>query len=124
MNMVESLVILCDSAPVGKNSAIEAIRMGSGLVALGDTVQTTVVLDGDAVLMLAKNADPTAVNQDTYDAVMEMADLSDLEMRVVQEALDDAGLGKDDLRSYAKLQAITRAELATMLSSAGAAFRL
>ena len=78
--MVDSLVILCDSAPVGKNSAIEAIRMGSGLVALGETVQTTVVFDGDAVLMLAKNADPAAVNQDTYDAVMEMADLSDLEI--------------------------------------------
>lgn len=122
--MVDSLVILCDSAPVGKNSAIEAIRMGSGLMALGETVQTTVVLDGDAVLMLAKDADPAAVNQDTYDAVMEMADLSDLEIRVVQEALDEAGLGQDDLRSYGKLQAISRAKLAAMLSSAGAAFRL
>ncbi|HME51314.1 MAG TPA: DsrE family protein [Candidatus Lokiarchaeia archaeon] len=122
--MVDSLVILCDSAPVGKNSAIEAIRMGSGLVALGETVQTTVVFDGDAVLMLAKNADPAAVGQDTYDTVMEMADLSDLEIRVVQEALDEAGLGQEDLRSYGKLQTISRAELAAILSSAGAAFRL
>jgi hypothetical protein len=53
-----------------------------------------------------------------------MADLSDLEIRVVQEALDEAGLGVDDLRPYGKLQAIPRTKLATMLSSTGAAFRL
>nr|MDO8111910.1 DsrE family protein [Candidatus Sigynarchaeota archaeon] len=122
--MVESIVILCDSAAVGKNSAVEAIRMGSGLVALGEAVPTTVVLSGDAVLLLVKKANPKEVGQDSYDAVMEMADLSDLEICVVTEALKDAGLKQDDLRPYGKLKLITQAELASKIAQAGVTFRL
>lgn len=122
--MVNSIIILSDRSPVGSNSAVEAIRMGAGLVALGDAVPTTVVLSGDAVLLLAKDADPTAVKQDTVDSAMEMADLSDLEICVVKEALADAGLQQDDLRSYAKLKVVSQAELSSMVAEAATTFRL
>nr|MDO8084057.1 DsrE family protein [Candidatus Sigynarchaeum springense] len=122
--MVESIIILSDRSIVGSNSAVEAIRMGAGLAALGDTVPTKVVLSGDAVLLMAKNADPTAVKQDTINSVMEMADLSDLEIFVVKEALGDAGLQQDDLRSYAKLKVIDQAELSSMVANAATTFRL
>jgi sulfur relay (sulfurtransferase) DsrF/TusC family protein len=122
--MVESIIILSDRSPVGSNSAVEAIRMGAGLVALGDTVPTTVVLSGDAVLLMAKDADPTAVKQDTANSAMEMADLSDLEICVVRESLADAGLQQDDLRSYAKLKIVSQAELSSMIAEATTTFRL
>ena len=122
--MVESLIILSDRSPVGSNSAVEAIRMGAGLVALGDTVPTKVVLSGDAVLLLAKDADPKAVKQDTIDSAMEMADLSDLEICVVKEALADAGLQQDNLRAYAKLKVVSQAELSSMIAEADTTFRL
>jgi sulfur relay (sulfurtransferase) DsrF/TusC family protein len=122
--MVESLIIIADRSPVGSNSAIEAIRMGAGLVALGDTVPTTVVLSGDAVLLMAKDADPTAVKQDTINSAMEMADLSDLEICVVKEALADAGLQQDDLRPYAKLKIVSQVELASMVAEAATTFRI
>ncbi|MEX2684988.1 MAG: DsrE family protein [Candidatus Sigynarchaeota archaeon] len=122
--MVESIIILSDRSPVGSNSAVEAIRMGAGLTALGDTIPTKVVLSGDAVLLMAKDADPTAVKQDTINSVMEMADLSDLEIYVVKEALGDAGLQQDDLRSYAKLKIVSQAELSSMVAGAATTFRL
>jgi sulfur relay (sulfurtransferase) DsrF/TusC family protein len=122
--MVESIIILSDRSPVGTNSAVEAIRMGAGLVALGDTVPTKVVLSGDAVLLMAKDADPTAVKQDTIVSAMEMADLSDLEIYVVKEALVDAGLQQDNLRSYAKLKVVSQAELSSMIAEAATTFRL
>ncbi len=122
--MVESIIILSDRSPVGSNSAVEAIRMGAGLVALGDTVPTKVVLSGDAVLLMSKNADPTVVRQDTINSVMEMADLSDLEICVVKEARGDAGLQQEDLRSYAKLKVVSQAELSSMIANAATTFRL
>ena len=90
--MVESIIIMTDRSPVGVNSAVEVIRMGAGLVALGDTVATKVVLSGDAVLLMAKGANPAAVQQDMVESVMEMADLSDLEIgRAVVYMANQAG---------------------------------
>jgi len=124
MDVVDSIIILSDRSPVGTNSAVEAIRMGAGLVALGDTVPTKVVLSGDAVMLMAKAADPKAVDQDTIDNAMEMAELSDLEIYVVKEALADAGIQQDDLRPYAKLSIVSQAELASMVAETATTFRL
>jgi sulfur relay (sulfurtransferase) DsrF/TusC family protein len=106
------------------NSAAEAIRMGAGLVALGEAIPTKVVLGGDAVWLLAKAADPKAVGQDPIDGAMEMADLADLEICVISEALNAAGLDESDLREYGKLSIVSQEELAGMLAKAGTAFRL
>jgi len=122
--MVDSIIIMADRSPVGLNSAAEAIRMGAGLVALGETVPTKVVLGGDAVWLLAKAADPKAVGQDPVDNAMEMADLADLEICVLREALQAAGLGEGNLRSYGKLSIVSQEELAEMLATTGTAFRL
>ncbi|NMC08354.1 MAG: hypothetical protein GYA24_24315 [Candidatus Lokiarchaeota archaeon] len=122
--MVDSIIIFSDRCPVGTNSAVEAIRMGAGLVALGEAVPTKVVLSGDGVLLMAKAADPKAVEQDTIDSAMEMAELSDLEIYIVKEALADAGMQQEDLRSYARLNIVSQAEFSSMVSEATTTFRL
>ena len=47
--MVESVVIISDQAPIGKNSVVEAIRIGSGFTALGEIIDCKIVFTGDAV---------------------------------------------------------------------------
>ena len=47
--MVESAVIITDQSSIGKNSAVEAIRIGSGFVALGEIIDCKVIFMGDAV---------------------------------------------------------------------------
>ena len=47
--MVNSIVILCEDSPFGKNSAIESIRMATGLLAVGDIDECKVIFIGDEV---------------------------------------------------------------------------
>ncbi len=121
--MVESVVIICDQSPVGKNSAAEAIRIGSGFVALGEFIECQIVFTGDAVYLLHKNAIPEAVGMDPSTETIEMADLSDLELYVVNTALEDAGLTVDDLIDYENLKFININELADLIEKADMCFR-
>ena len=41
--MVESVLIISDQSPVGKNFAAETIRIGSGFVALGEFIDCKIV---------------------------------------------------------------------------------
>ena len=59
--MVQSVLIISDQSPVGKNFAAETIRIGSGFVALGEFIDCRIVFMGDAVYLLNKNASPEAV---------------------------------------------------------------
>jgi sulfur relay (sulfurtransferase) DsrF/TusC family protein len=121
--MIESVVIITDQSPIGKNSALEAIRIGSGFVALGEYVNCQIVLTGDAVYLLNKNAKPEAVGMDSLDEVMEIADLSDLELFVVDTALANAGMSADDLVEYEKLKIITIDEVVELIENADTSFR-
>jgi sulfur relay (sulfurtransferase) DsrF/TusC family protein len=121
--MIESVVIITDQSPIGKNSALEAIRIGSGFVALGEYVNCQIVLTGDAVYLLNKNAKPEAVGMDSLDEVMEIADLSDLELYVVDTALTNAGMSADDLVEYEKLKIITIDEVVELIENADTSFR-
>jgi sulfur relay (sulfurtransferase) DsrF/TusC family protein len=121
--MIESVVIITDQSPIGKNSALEAIRIGSGFVALGEYVNCQIVLTGDAVYLLNKNAKPEAVGMDSLDEVMEIADLSDLELFVVDTALANAGMSADDLVEYEKLKIITIDEVVDLIENADTSFR-
>jgi sulfur relay (sulfurtransferase) DsrF/TusC family protein len=121
--MVESVLIISDQSPIGKNSAAEVIRIGSGFVALGEYVDCKIVFMGDAVYILNKNANPEAVGLDNLDEVLEMADLSDLELYVIDSALSDAGLTKDDLIEYENLKIINIDELTNLIEEAQISFR-
>jgi sulfur relay (sulfurtransferase) DsrF/TusC family protein len=121
--MIESVVIITDQSPVGKNSALEAVRIGSGFVALGEFVNCQIIFTGDAVYLLNKNAKPESVGMDTFDEVMEIADLSDLELYVVDQALEDAGMINDDLVEYENLKVITIDEVVDLIENADTSFR-
>jgi len=121
--MVESVVIICDKSPIGRNSAIEAIRLGSGFMGLGEDIDCKIVFTGDAVYFLNKHADPTAIGMDSYEEALEMADLSDLELKVVDTALEEAGIKSDDLIEYENLKIITNNDLATIMGEARTCFR-
>ncbi len=121
--MVESVVIITDQSPMGKNSALEAIRIGSGFVALGEFINCQIVFTGDAVYLLNKNAKPEAIGMDPLDEVMEIADLSDLELYVVDQALQDAGMSANDLVEYENLKIITIEEVVDLIENADTSFR-
>ena len=121
--MVESAVIITDQSSIGKNSAVEAIRIGSGFVALGEIIDCKVIFMGDAVDLLNKNADPTIVGLDSTSETMEIADLSDLELYVIDSALEEAGLTTEDLVEYENLTVISIDELADLIDNADMCFR-
>jgi sulfur relay (sulfurtransferase) DsrF/TusC family protein len=121
--MVESVIIISDQSPVGKNSAAEAIRIGSGFVALGEYISCQVVLTGDAVYLFSKNTKPELIGMDNFDEIVEMADLSDLEVCVVDSALREAGLTADDLIEYENLKIISIDDLAELIDGADTCFR-
>jgi len=121
--MVESVVVISDRSPVGINSALEAIRIGSGFVALGEIIECQIVYMGDAVYILNKNADPQAVGLDSMDETLEIAELSDLELYVLDTALEDAGMTPDDLVEYEFLKIINVEELTIMIEQANTCLR-
>ena len=121
--MVKSVIILTNSTPVGKNSPVEAIRLGSGFMGLGEDITCKIVFQGDAVLTLSNSIDPTKVGMDSYAEYLEMAELSDLELCVVEEDLKIRGLTKDDLVEYELLKVVSIANVSEMIQTAETTFR-
>jgi len=121
--MIESVVVISDKSPVGRNSAIEAIRIGSGFTALGEFIDCKVVFTGDAVYLFNRQCNPEAVGMDPLTEVLEIADLSDLEVYLVESALTEAGLTKDDLVEYENLKIIDYDELTELIANADTTFR-
>ncbi|MFW9896942.1 MAG: DsrE family protein [Candidatus Thorarchaeota archaeon] len=121
--MVESVVVISDQSPIGKNSAIEAIRIGSGFTALGEFIDCKIVLTGNAVYLFNKSCNPEAVGMDSLEEVLEMADLSDLEVYIIESALKEAGMSKEDLIEYENLKVINYDELVELIESADTTFR-
>ena len=121
--MVESVVVISDQSPIGRNSAVEAIRIGSGFTALGEFIDCKIVLTGDAVYLFNKNCEPEAVGMDPLAEVLEMAELSDLEVYLVESALTEAGLTKEDLIEYENLKIIDFDDLTDLIAKADTCFR-
>jgi len=121
--MVDSVVIITDQSPMGKNSALEAIRIGSGFVALGEYISCQIVFTGDAVYLFNKNAKPEAIGMDPLEEIMEIADLSDLELFILDQALSDAGMSTEDLIEYENLKIITIDEIVDLIENADTSFR-
>jgi len=121
--MVESVVVISDQSPIGRNSAVEAIRIGSGFSALGEFIDCKIVFTGDAVYLFNKNCEPEAVGMDSLAEVLEMADLSDLEVYLIESALTEAGLTNDDLIEYENLKIIDFDDLTDLIAKADTCFR-
>jgi len=121
--MIESVVIVSDQSPIGKNSAREALRLSAGFMGLGEEIDCKVVLMGDAVYLISKHADPTMLGIDSFDEPFEMAELTDLEILVLDTALEDAGLTEQDLVDYDSLSLITIEDLSKLFENADTVFR-
>jgi sulfur relay (sulfurtransferase) DsrF/TusC family protein len=119
---MQSVVIMCDQSPVGTNAPAEVIRIGSGLKALGETVACKVIFTGDAVHLVSKTANPGAVRGDSLTEILEMAELSELPIYVVDVALADAGIKREDLIEYSGLSVVTLEDVATFLVEADSCF--
>lgn len=120
---IESVVLICDRSPIGTNIAEEAIRLGSGFVALGEMIDCKVVYMADAVRLFHKNTNPEAVGMDSLDQPIEIADLSELEICLLEDSLKDAGMTADDLIDYEMMKIITYDELADIIAEADVCMR-
>jgi sulfur relay (sulfurtransferase) DsrF/TusC family protein len=121
--MVKSVIIISEQSPVGKNSAREALRLAAGFLGLGEEINCKVVLMGDAVYLMNKYAEPQRVGIDSLEEPLEMADLSDLEIYLVKEALEEAGLTEEHLVDYENLKIIDLEILANLIEEADTSFR-
>lgn len=121
--MVNSIVIICEDSPFGKNSAIESIRMATGLLAVGDIDECKVIFIGDAVYFLNKNLNPEALNLNGFSNIMKLIELSDLEIYVLDEALEVADMGRSDLISNDNLKIVNAKELSNLILEADMSFK-
>ena len=121
--MVNSIVIICEDSPFGKNSAIESIRMATGLLAVGDIDECKVIFIGDAVYFLNKNLNPEALNLNGFSNIMRLIELSDLEIYVLDEALEAADMDHSDLISNDNLKIVNAKELSNLILDADMSFK-
>lgn len=121
--MVNSIIILCEDSPFGKNSAVESIRMATGLLAVGDIDDCKVIFMGDAVYFLHKNLNPEALNLDSFSNIMRLIELADLEIYILDEALDAADMEHSDLISKDNLKIVNAKELSNLILRADMSFK-
>jgi sulfur relay (sulfurtransferase) DsrF/TusC family protein len=121
--MVNSIVIVCEDSPFGKNSAVESIRMATGLLAVGDIDECKVIFKGDAVYFLNKNLNPEALNLNRFSNIMRLIELSDLEIYVLDEALEAADMGHSDLMSNDNLKIVNIKEISNLILKADMSFK-
>ena len=121
--MVKSVVILCEDSPVGKNSAVEAIRLGAGILAVGDLDRCKIIFMGDSVYFLSKNFDPTKVNRNPPTNIFRLIELSDLEIYALDSALEIAGINPSDLIEYDNVKVASMQEISKIILEADVTYR-
>jgi len=121
--MVKSIVILCEDSPFGKNSVIESIRMATGLLAVGDIQECRVIFMGDAVYFLNKNLNPEALNLKPFSNIMRLIELSDLEIYILDQALEVADMDHSDLLTYDNLHVINIQKVSDLILEADISFK-
>lgn len=121
--MVESIVIICEDSPFGKNSAIESIRMATGILAIGDIEDCKVIFMGDATYFLSKNLNPEAINVNPFTNIIRLFELSGLEIYVHDEALDIAGMEASDLILSENIHVVSKEEISQLIVKADMSFK-
>ena len=121
--MVQSIVIICEDSPFGKNSVTESIRLATGLLAVGDIEVCKVIFMGDAVYFLNKKLTPKALNVDPVDNIIRLIELSDLEVYVHDNALETAGLEIKDLIENDNLKVVDMNIISKLILEAEMCFK-
>lgn len=121
--MAESIVIICEESPIGKNSVIESIRMATGILAVGDIENCKVILMGDAIYFFNRNLNPEVLNIDKFSDIMRLIDFSEIEIYVLDEALNVAGMDHSDLISYDHLKVVNMNDVSKLILEADMCFR-
>ncbi|MHA2037811.1 MAG: DsrE family protein [Promethearchaeota archaeon] len=121
--MVNSIIIICEDSPFGKNSAIETIRMATGLLAIGDIDDCKVIFMKDAIYFLNQNLDPDALQVDHFTNIMRLIELSDLEIYVHDEALMDAGMDVSDLILGENIKVVNIEKISELIAESNMSFR-
>jgi len=121
--MVNSVVIICEDSPFGKNSVVESIRMAAGILAVGDIDKCKVILLKDAVYFMNKNLNPGAINVDNFSNIMRLIELSELEIYIHEEALRVAGIEKIDLILEKNIKIIGTRQISKLILEADMSFK-
>jgi sulfur relay (sulfurtransferase) DsrF/TusC family protein len=78
---------------------------------------------GDSVYFLSKKFNPEIMNMESIDSIYRMIELSDIEIYVLDSALENAGIGKDELIEFDKVKIANIKEIADFISQADTVFR-
>jgi sulfur relay (sulfurtransferase) DsrF/TusC family protein len=113
--MVKSVAIICETAPIGRNNCIEAIRMATGISIMNDLEDIFVIFMGDAVYFLNTNLDPSAVNMEELTSIYRMMELSGIKIYALDKSLKRAGLSKTDLLTFENIKVVGSKEIAELL---------
>ena len=121
--MANSIIIICENSPFGKNSAVETIRMATGLLAIGDIDNCKVVFMKDAIYFLNKKLNPDALQVDHFENIMRLIDLSGLEIYVHDEAMGEAGMVRSDLLPIDNIEVVSIEEISQLILDADMSFK-
>ena len=116
--VVKNIIIICQDSPIGKNSALESIRMGAGISAVGDLNSVKIVFIDDSVLILSKKFNPKAVNLDENSNIFRMLDLADIDVYALDEAMRNLSIEESDLLEYDNIHVINVKELSEIILEA------
>ena len=92
--------------------------MGAGISAVGDLDSVKIIFIGDSVLLLNKNYDPKAINMDEDSNIFRILDLADMDVYVLNTAIDDVGMQESDLIEDGNIQVVTIKEIADIFLKA------
>jgi sulfur relay (sulfurtransferase) DsrF/TusC family protein len=116
--LVQNVIIICEDSPIGKNSALESIRMGAGISAVGDLNRVKIVFIGDSVLILSKNYNPKGVNMDDNSNIFKMLELADIDVYALDVAMKNLAIEENDLLEYDNIHIINVRELSEIILEA------
>ena len=102
---------------------LEAIRLGAGIMAVGDLDRCKIVFMGDSVYFLSKNFDPKKVNRDPPTNIYRLMELSDLEIYALDSALQIAGINPSDLIEFDNVKVASMQEISKFILEADVMYR-
>ena len=120
---MNSIVIICEDGPLGKNSVVESIRMAAGILAVGDIEICKVILLRDAVYFLDKKLNPKALNMDDFTNVLRLIELSELEIYIHDEALELTGIEPSDLVLEDNVSIVDISKISELIIEADMSFK-
>jgi sulfur relay (sulfurtransferase) DsrF/TusC family protein len=121
--MTDSIVIICEDSPFGKNSVVESIRMATGLLAVGDIEDVKVILLRDAIYFINRNLKPETLTMSDFTNIFRLIELSGLEIYVHDEALKVAGMESVDLILNENVRIVDIKRISQLILEASMSFK-